>query len=161
MNMIHFFYAKVVDGVAESKVMPAGEAQQVVGAVRPVDSMDDASLATYNLVRLEAAPVPQDGYIYFPGNPVLVNGKWTVSWVQQPTPGRAATLAILSRQRRADRDAKIREFEWRYARYARNERLGMPQVDVLSKMDAYVQELADLPNQSNFPWEVVWPVYNP
>lgn len=161
MNMIQFFYAKVVNGVAESKVMPTGEAQQIVGGARPVDSMNAVDLATYNLVRLEVPSVPRDGYLYFPGSPTLVDGKWTLTWMQQPTPGREGTLAALARQRRADRDAKIREFEWRYARYARNERLGLPQLDTLPSMDAYVQELANMPNQPNFPWEVVWPVYNP
>lgn len=161
MNTMYFFYVKVVDGIAQSGVIPTGEAQQLVGGARPVDSMNAADLAAHNLVRLEAPPVPKDGYLYFPGSPTLVDGKWTFAWAQQPTPGRETTLAMLARQRRADRDVKIREFEWRYARYARNERLGLPQLDTLPKMDAYVQELANMPNQPNFPWEVVWPVYNP
>lgn len=59
---------------------------------------------------------------------------------------------------RTMRDEKIAAVEWRVARYLRNERLGLSQVDSIEVLDAYIQALADLPEQEGFPSHVVWPV---
>jgi hypothetical protein len=110
---------------------------------------------------VSSAPYPQDGYIYTIGPAQKTADGWMCSWVQQPTPGREVTLANQARFQRQERDRQIKEFEWRYARHARNARLGLPQVDAINKMDAHVQALADVPTQEKFPWVVEWPVYNP
>ena len=60
---------------------------------------------------------------------------------------------------RNNRDERISEVEWRYNRYYRNERLGLPQQDLIADLDNYVQALADITNQEN-PFELVWPELN-
>lgn len=59
---------------------------------------------------------------------------------------------------RKERDQRIKDIEWRYMRYNRHERLGLPQIDSLEKLDAYVQALANITNQ-NSPYNVDWPKY--
>ena len=58
---------------------------------------------------------------------------------------------------RNNRDQRIAEVEWRYNRYHRNERLGLPQQDSIADLDNYVQALADITNQEN-PFELTWPI---
>jgi hypothetical protein len=45
---------------------------------------------------------------------------------------------------RLERDRKMADFQWRYERYARQVRLGIPTTDNLAAMDAYMQALADI-----------------
>lgn len=56
------------------------------------------------------------------------------------------------------RDELMRDFEWRYSRYYRNERLNLTQIDNMSQMDEYMQQLADITLQNN-PFEIIWPEY--
>ena len=58
---------------------------------------------------------------------------------------------------RKQRDEKIKEVEWRYNRYYRHERLGLPQIDSLQNLDTYIQALADITKQTN-PYAIIWPV---
>ena len=58
---------------------------------------------------------------------------------------------------RTIREQRIIEIEWRYNRYARLARLGLTQIDDLTKLDNYTQALADITNQEN-PSAIVWPV---
>ena len=55
------------------------------------------------------------------------------------------------------RDQRIAEFEWRYARYNRHARLGLDQIDDLTKLDNYTQLLANITDQES-PDTIVWPV---
>jgi len=57
------------------------------------------------------------------------------------------------------RDKRIAEVEWRYNRYYRNERLGLPQQDLITDLDNYVRALADITEQSD-PFAIVWPEYS-
>ena len=59
---------------------------------------------------------------------------------------------------RDNRDKRIADIEWRYNRYYRNERLGLPQEDSIVDLDTYVQALADITKQEN-PFELVWPEF--
>ncbi len=59
---------------------------------------------------------------------------------------------------RKERDNRIAAVMWRYERYARLERMGLEQVDDITKLDKYVQDLADLPQTQNDPYDIVWPV---
>lgn len=58
---------------------------------------------------------------------------------------------------RTIREQRIIEIEWRYNRYARLARLGLNQIDNLTKLDNYTQALADITNQQD-PGAIVWPV---
>lgn len=57
---------------------------------------------------------------------------------------------------RAERDKRIQEVEWRYNRYFRQDRLGLPTTDSLVALDTYVQALADITSNES-PDTVVWP----
>jgi Phage tail assembly chaperone protein len=57
------------------------------------------------------------------------------------------------------RDKKIAEVDWRYTRYARQTRLGIPTTDSIEALDAYTQALADITLQED-PSNVVWPTLN-
>ena len=58
---------------------------------------------------------------------------------------------------RKQRDEKIKEVEWRYSRFYRHERLGLPQIDSIQNLDTYIQALADITKQTN-PYAIIWPV---
>ena len=58
---------------------------------------------------------------------------------------------------RAQRDALLDQFTWRYERHAREARLGIETTDSLLELDAYAQALADVPQQEGFPSAIDWP----
>lgn len=59
---------------------------------------------------------------------------------------------------RQERDRRINEVAWLYERYARHERLGIPQIDNIQSLDTYVQALANIPQEQEDPYDIVWPV---
>lgn len=61
---------------------------------------------------------------------------------------------------RVVRDQKMKEFEWRYVRYERERRMGIPTTDDIIKMDLYMKQLADIPNVLASPDNIVWPVWD-
>lgn len=66
-------------------------------------------------------------------------------------------IEMLADQIRVQRDEKIANFEWRYARYNSEIRNGKTPTDSLELLDSYVQSLRDVPQQEGFPENVVWP----
>jgi len=60
---------------------------------------------------------------------------------------------------RTQRDAKMKQFEWRYSRYYRQLRLNLTPTDSLEDLDRYMQALADIPSNFTTPDSLVWPVY--
>ena len=66
----------------------------------------------------------------------------------------------LWRDIRQQRDQKMKEFEWRYDRYFREQRLGLPTTDVLETLDSYMQQLADITSTYEHPVQVIWPAWN-
>jgi hypothetical protein len=59
---------------------------------------------------------------------------------------------------RSNRDQFMKDFEWRYNRYYRHERLSLPQLDTLKALDAHMSALADITLQED-PFNIIWPVY--
>lgn len=62
---------------------------------------------------------------------------------------------------RIERDRRMRAVEWRLHRMYREEMLGMPRSDsedVILDVHRYMQQLADVPQQSATPDDVEWPV---
>jgi hypothetical protein len=143
--MTHKLFVLVVDGVPAGDVTPQG--------LVPADA------AGYQEVSIP--PYPQDGRRYVPGNPRFEGDALMADWLQVEDPGYILRTAMRARAERESRDARIKLVEWRYARYERNARLGLPQQDDMAKLDAYVQALADVPSQEGFPWQIDWPVYTP
>lgn len=106
------------------------------------------------------------GYISVPHMPVP-NSVQKVSWNAQllqwvledkTLEELQAETKTLWNQIRAERDKRISEVTWRYERYARYERLRITQVDSIEELDKYVQALADVPQNQNDPYDIVWPV---
>ena len=56
------------------------------------------------------------------------------------------------------RDELMKNFEWRYTRYERQVRLGINTTDDLSKLDEYMQQLADITTLED-PFNVQWPTF--
>lgn len=69
---------------------------------------------------------------------------------------RLADLATRWAEVRIERDKKMQEFEWRYTRYDRQIRLNITTTDNINSLDAYMQDLADITQQSD-PYNIVWP----
>jgi len=61
-------------------------------------------------------------------------------------------------QIRETRDRLMSEFEWRYSRYDRQVRLGLPTSDNIENLDNYMQALADITLQTDLE-NIVWPTY--
>ena len=62
---------------------------------------------------------------------------------------------------RRERDVLIEAVQWRIQRYEQQSALGLETTDsteVYKTILVYVQELRDLPSQSGFPRDVVFPV---
>lgn len=74
---------------------------------------------------------------------------------QIPVPTREELLEGI----RHERDRRIKDFEWRYERYNRENRLGLTPTDSLLALDTYVQALADITNQEDLK-NILWPVFN-
>lgn len=143
--MTHKLFVLVVDGVPAGDVTPQG--------LLPAnsDGYQEVAISAY----------PQDGRKYMPGNARFEQDALKADWVPVEDPAYALRTSIRARSERESRDARIKAFEWRYARYERNARLGLTQQDDLAKLDAYVQALADVPAQEGFPWIIDWPIYAP
>ena len=58
---------------------------------------------------------------------------------------------------RAERDQRMKDFEWRYTRYERQVRMGTPTTDDILNLDAYMQALANITLQNLA--DIVWPEY--
>lgn len=67
---------------------------------------------------------------------------------------------IVWQQTRQTRDEKMKEFEWRYTRYFREQRVGRTTTDSLEALDNYMQQLADITTIYDHPEQVVWPVWD-
>jgi hypothetical protein len=57
---------------------------------------------------------------------------------------------------RRQRDQLMRDNDWRYLRYQRQQRTGTATADDLAKVDAYMQALADITSQVD-PYNIIWP----
>ena len=91
------------------------------------------------------------------GKQIKANAKGLPVLVDPPAP----SDADIGTQVRAERDARMRDFEWRYERFHRETRLALPTTDKISDLDAYMQALANVPEQSGFPRSVKWPAWSP
>jgi hypothetical protein len=61
---------------------------------------------------------------------------------------------------RMTRDQKMKDFEWRYVRYERERRMGIPTTDDITKMDFHMKQLADIPNVATSPDNIIWPMWD-
>lgn len=86
------------------------------------------------------------------------DGNWKISVVsKQIHPAANTILDVATSKIRKERDSLIEQQSWRYERYAREVRLGITPTDNIEVLDTYIQTLADITDQEDFPWEVSWP----
>jgi len=69
----------------------------------------------------------------------------------------AQTTEDLAASARVKRDSLIEAFAWRVERYSREVRLNITTTDDITALDAYMQALADIPEQNGFPSDITWP----
>lgn len=74
-------------------------------------------------------------------------------WLEIPP-----TEEQLATQIRAERDSKIQEIRWRLERARDEQDLGLPLTEPIEPILLYIQELRDVPQQPNFPHEIIWPI---
>ena len=67
-------------------------------------------------------------------------------------------LELRKKLTKKHRDKRIIDVEWRLNRYYSEQRNGITPTDDIALLDAYIQELRDVPNQTGFPDNVVWPI---
>lgn len=103
---------------------------------------DDGQLIPDGLVEAPERPTIHHRPVVFDDN--------TIQWI--------ADSASLEIEVKAKRDQAISNMDWRYVRYSRETRLGIVPHDDIAKLDAYVQELADITKQPGYPENVTWPV---
>ena len=113
-----------------------------------------------------AEEIADAGYIPVEDMPILNSVQiveWdsvNVSWIIRDKTleeSQAETKAVWASIRQ-QRDNLINSVTWRYERYARHDRLGLPQIDDIADLDTYIQALADVPQSQNDPYDIVWPI---
>lgn len=78
--------------------------------------------------------------------------------IPTPPPSDTVLVGMQATRARLDRNARIAAVQWRYERYAREMRLKLKPTDDISTLDAYVQALANITDQTGFPASIDWPV---
>lgn len=86
----------------------------------------------------------------------------TIIWCETEPLSDEEKLKLLSKQRSLvllRRKYIMDNLAWRHQRAERLNRLGLPPVDnTLEQLDTYMQALADITKQADYPWVVEWPV---
>lgn len=153
--------AKINNGIITEYPLTSTTYQEAISAGLVFPATPE-KLAEFNLV---SVVVPDrritDAYDYIAQTPQLIDNQWQVTWekdLQTPEDTIAIRTQNVARSQRITRDQLIKEVQWRFERYARLQRMGQPQVDDIAKLDTYVQALADVSAQKDWPFNVTWPV---
>lgn len=119
------------------------------------DKIDDTLLATFNVLPVKSVPQPNVDYTknIVEGVPEQVANNWVQTWtVVDATPEEIAARTEEQEQSvRQQRDYLLQTSDWVVIKSM--------EVDVLEiqSWKTYRQALRDVPQQSGFPWNVVWP----
>lgn len=108
----------------------------------------------------EETPVPdKDKKLVLGGITKQPDGTWKRYYVLEAVPEnlKAARLESRWNEIRKKRDALMKNFEWRIARYNRQLRQGQTTTDDITTLDAYMQALADITTQPD-PFFITYPV---
>lgn len=108
-------------------------------------------LTEYGVYRVVSMPVPEYDHMTHSAKDSieLVDGGWTRVWTVEPLPLEQAESNI-----RRERDRLLAESDWIVSRSYEQ---GIP---VPAEWAIYRQVLRDIPSQSRFPYDVVWPTAN-
>ena len=99
------------------------------------------------------------GYIEIPDPPSYENQDiaWYFDYITQEwgwnCDERGAKITEILRQR----ELEFQMQEWKYARHARETRLGKTPRDDIAVLDAYFDALCKIPEQEGYPYEIDWP----
>ncbi len=113
-----------------------------------------------NIVNCYIEPRPTSEYAIVELDiPRFENNQWFRGW--KITPFNQNEILQIKQSTlnnvRGLRDQKMKDFDWRYLRYDRETRLGLPTTDDIQLLDQYMQALADITQQEN-PFNVQWPI---
>jgi hypothetical protein len=117
-------------------------------------NLTDERLADWDVYPLEATPQPEIDYTknVSEGTPVNQNG-WKQTWVV--TDASAQEIAQRTEDQasyvRSNRDQKLVESDWVVIKSMETD---VPEID---SWKSYRQALRNIPQQSEFPWNVSWP----
>lgn len=105
-------------------------------------------------------PKPYNPVAHFTQNaPSLNDGNWVITWTQVPVMPedidrlKQTTLDNI----RLRRDGLMAAFDWRYLRYDRETRMNLMPTDDITKLDEYMQALADITKQEDI-FNIQWPI---
>jgi hypothetical protein len=143
------YYSPLIDGAVQAAVIYSDAIKSKPDTLTPASSHDDIISAGF--VAVEQPNYPQNGKDHKPGVPVLQDGKYVGTWVEQDTPDYERRKAVRSRAVRKDRDHWLTASDWTQ----------MPDAPLSAEQKAawgaYRQALRDVPAQAAFPWVVTWP----
>lgn len=122
--------------------------------------LSDEQLAQYGFVKIIKAKVEYDPLTEVISDPVYsFVGDAVIEHIEISPRKEERNLESEWNDIRAERDKRIKDFEWRYSRSQREIRMGLKPSDSIETLDRYIQALADITTQVDDPREVVWPVY--
>jgi hypothetical protein len=159
-------YAYVVDGNIEEIHDTIPTNWKNVSNFYILTEEERLTLGWYTVIKLQPEYDPNTqslGYVtqYFSDNAVYETTE-VIDSVTPTVDTYAAQQAYLNNTEaqwdrvRTTRYHLMQDIEWRYTRYDRQVRMGLPTTDDISTLDTYMQALADITTQTD-PWDIVWP----
>lgn len=146
-------FAKITNDAVEKYPYSIGELRKDYPNVSFPRNPTDEQLAEWGVVRVARVEAPNLGHTkeVTEGTPAKIKGVWSQTW--NATDLDADTLAERTEGRaqqvRDERNYKISASDWTQ----------LPDAPVNQQAWAtYRQALRDVPEQSGFPWNVVWPI---
>ena len=120
--------------------------------------MSTEDLAQLGIYKVEALDNRKEGKTYNLAAPYLEEGTWKVTYEltgSKEIPEKI--IEVLALSIRTERDRRIDAESWKYERNSREVRLNLSQTDNIQELDVYIQALADITSQVDFPLNVEWP----
>lgn len=146
-------YVKVTDGVAE--VYSIQRMKQDNPNVSFPSVLTDEILASYGVMPLTIIPIPD----YDPlthrvtqDAPVEINGAWVQAWSLEALPQADAETNI-----RRHRDILLSDTDWVVSKAVDQNAQDNLGIQIPQVWLDYRQALRDVPDQTGFPYNVVWP----
>jgi hypothetical protein len=113
--------------------------------------LTDDILRANGYIRAEDMPTVEDRRFFYI---TWENSAWVIK--ERSDEEKSAIIEAQWDKVRTMRDRMMALFDWRYVRYSRELRLGLPTHDTLEQLDSYMQALANITAQSD-PYNIVWP----
>jgi hypothetical protein len=148
-------FAKIINDVVEKYPYSIGELRKDHRNVSFPRNPSPETLAAYNTFEVVRTPQPEVSHTQNVGEgvPQKINGVWTQVWnvsdvdedtLAERTEGRA-------KQVRDERDYKLSQTDWLVIKAFETD------TNIPANWEIYRQALRDIPQQTDFPWDVQWP----